>query len=295
MALTIVSGTTSARAETPSTVPVAGQFEASTVAPVPVVEPVEPTITSVSTVAPDVIEPIVTQVPEDTAGQVGVQQANLGDIQEYSVDSQSQPLQGLPNNVPTTSEGIEDVLSTQPIPGTVETSVTALEMQPEASSLPEVSSEEANTTIAQEDIDPGRATRGGASYIGIGGNIGLGGDTALGGGAFVINGKLGLTRTLSFRPAAIIADDTVFLLPLTYDFVIRREDPFEEVPFAPFLGGGVAFSTDEDDNIGFLITGGVDVPISRGFIGNASLSVGFLEDTTDVGLTVGVGYSFVGF
>jgi hypothetical protein len=158
--------------------------------------------------------------------------------------------------------------------------------------VPEVSSDKADTTVAQTELDPGRATRGGSSYIGIGGNIGLGGNTALGKGAFVINSKIGLTRNISFRPAVILGDNTDFLLPVTYDFVIQSNDPFAPVPFAPFAGGGVAVSTEGD--VGFLLTGGVDFPLSREFVANASINVGFSGDT-DVGLIVGVGYTFPGF
>jgi hypothetical protein len=159
----------------------------------------------------------------------------------------------------------------------------------------DVSSNEANTAVAQNvDITPGRATRGGSSYIGIAGNLGLSGDTGLGDGAFVINSKIGLTRNVSFRPAVAFGDDTDFLLPLTYDFVIESADPFAPIPFAPYVGGGVILSTNGDNDIGFLLTGGVDVPLSTQFVANASINVGFRNDT-DVGLFVGVGYTFPGF
>jgi hypothetical protein len=67
------------------------------------------------------------------------------------------------------------------------------------------------------------------------------------------------------------------------------------VRFAPFVGGGLALSTDEDDNLGFVVTGGVDFPLSPQFVANAALNIGFLEDTTDFGLMVGIGYTFVSF
>lgn len=286
----MVSNTLSARAEMPSTAPTAERLDES---PTVVVPTVEPDVISISTADPLATKPTVTKVAEGTAGQVEVQQTT--DLNETQADSQLQSAEAAPNDLQTSAKAIEGEISAEPMPGTVETSATFLTNQPAASSVPEVSSEEANTTVAQTDIDPGRTTRGGASYIGIGGNLGLGGDTTLGDGAFVINSKIGLTRSLSVRPAALVGNDAAFLIPLTYDFVIRREDPFEEVPFAPFLGGGVVFSTGEDDNIGFLLTGGVDVPLTSQFVANASLNVGFIEDSTDVGLIVGVGYTFVGF
>ena len=203
------------------------------------------------------------------------------------------------NNAPSTTSVAPPEGSTKPTPGTVGTSASLLRAPARSSDTPvpsENASEETEPAVAQVDIEPGRTTRGGSSYIGIGGNIGLTGDTALGDGSFVINGKLGLTRVISFRPAAFISGDATFILPVTYDFIIQRaEDPFDPVPFAPFVGGGLAISTDEDDNFGFVLTGGIDVPISPEFIANASLNVGFLEDTTDVGLLIGVGYTFPGF
>lgn len=210
----------------------------------------------------------------------------------YELDNNQQPISDVAN----------DPLAITSNPELLETSASGLwQQQINTSALPEgvyeadTTVHETDNTIAQTDIDPGRATRGGASYIGIGGNIGLTGDTATGNGAFVVNSKIGLTRTLSFRPSVIIEDDVDFLLPVTYDFVIQQEDPFERVPFAPFVGGGVAFSTDDDNNFGFLLTGGVDVPLSSQFVANATVNVGFIEDTTDVGIVLGVGYTFVGF
>ena len=103
------------------------------------------------------------------------------------------------------------------------------------------------------DVEPGRATRGGSSYIGIGGNIGLGGgETALGLGNFTVISKIGLTNAISARPSAVIGDSTAILIP------------------------------------------GVDVPVARQFTANASVNVGFFDETS-VGLALGVGYNFDGF
>ena len=262
-------------------------------------EDVESTETVTSTVKPQVAStPSVTEIPENTTQQHHLQPANDAAIQQNQADSQKQPLDVALNDEQGSASSADSAIEA-PTPGTVETSADLLSAQPEFAPVPEASSDaadsEADTTVAQTDIDPGRPTRGGASYVGIGGNIGIDGDTALGRGSFVINGKIGLTRTLSFRPAAIIGDDTVFLFPLTYDFRIQSTDPFEPVRFAPFVGGGLALSTDEDDNLGFMVTGGVDFPLSPQFVANAALNIGFLEDTTDFGLMVGIGYTFVSF
>jgi hypothetical protein len=262
-------------------------------------EDVESTETVTSTVKPQVAStPSVTEIPEDTTQQHHLQPANDAAIKQNQADSQQQPLDVALDDEQGSASSADSAIEA-PTPGTVETSADLLSAQPEFAPVPEASSDaaasEADTTVAQTEIDPGRPTRGGASYVGIGGNIGIDGDTALGRGSFVINGKIGLTRTLSFRPAAIIGDDTVFLFPLTYDFRIQSTDPFEPVRFAPFVGGGLALSTDEDDNLGFMVTGGVDFPLSPQFVANAALNIGFLEDTTDFGLMVGIGYTFVSF
>jgi hypothetical protein len=235
-------------------------------------------------------------LPEDVADAEHFLQANPTRLQKSAPPEAPEAASNEPS---TASVAQRETPTAKPIPGTVATSASLLSA-PGRSSEPSApsdnASEETEPAVAQIDIEPGRATRGISSYIGIGGNIGLTGDTALGDGSFVVNSKLGLTPVISFRPAAYISGDATFFLPVTYDFVIQRaEDPFGPVRFVPFVGGGLAISTDEDDNFGFALTGGVDVPISPEFIANASINVGFLEDTTDVGLTIGVGYAFPGF
>lgn len=192
---------------------------------------------------------------------------------------------------------VESPVTATPQPEKLETSAAYLAAQSNSSFGSTAPVQGADTTISQNpntEIVPGRATRGGSSYIGIGGNLGLSGEPALGDGAFMINSKIGLTRNISFRPAVLFGDDTDFLLPLTYDFVLESADPFAPIPFAPYVGGGVIVSTNGDNTLGFLLTGGVDVPLSAQFVANASINVGFRNDT-DVGLMLGVGYTFPGF
>ncbi|MBP5977344.1 hypothetical protein HW132_32670, partial [Brasilonema sp. CT11] len=141
------------------------------------------------------------------------------------------------------------------------------------------------------ELLPVRATR---SYIGIGPNFGFsGGDTALADNAFTIFSKIGITKNFSFRPAAVFSDNAVFLLPVTFDFPVKPVTDLEEeqINFIPYVGAGAAISTSGDSSVGFLLTGGVDVPLSREFTATAGLNVGFL-DQTDVGLVLGVGYNF---
>lgn len=142
-------------------------------------------------------------------------------------------------------------------------------------------------------ISPGRATRGGPSYFGIGGNIGLGGDTTLSQGSFAVFTKIGLSRNFSVRPSALIDDDAVFLIPLTVDFPIESvtDTPVQQLSVAPYLGAGAVISTRGDDTVGFLLTGGVDVPLSNQFTATAGVNVGFIDET-EAGLLLGVAYNF---
>lgn len=191
-----------------------------------------------------------------------------------------------------------------PVPGTTATSSAAFSV-PSTNSTSHASSASSITQtdkssvqrVAQADITvtPGRVTRGGASYIGIAGNIGLTGNSALGDGNFTLISKIGLTRTVSARPAAVLGSDPVILLPLTYDFNIRSSEAFTEpLPIAPYLGGGAAIRTGDNSDVALLVTGGIDVPLTRQFTATAAINAAFFGDT-DVGLLIGVGYNFRGF
>ncbi|MEH1930306.1 MAG: hypothetical protein V7K83_22970 [Nostoc sp.] len=131
------------------------------------------------------------------------------------------------------------------------------------------------------------------NYIGVGGNFGLSGDTALGENAFTIYSKIGLTNNFSFRPAAAISDKAVFLIPVTIDFPVESITDLGEsqIIAVPYIGGGAAISTSEGSSVGFLLTGGVDVPVSPKFTATAGVNVDFI-DKTDVGLLLGIGYNF---
>ncbi len=187
-----------------------------------------------------------------------------------------------------------------PMPGTTVSDAKTLSVQPSVVEQSEVV-QTPDPEVAQLPLDPGRATRGGSSYIGLGANVGLSGDTALGDGNLMIISKIGLTRSLALRPGLVLGDDATFLLPITYEFTIRQAEALQEaLRIAPYIGAGVTLSTGNDDNddddsdIGLLLTGGIDIPLSRQFTANAGLNVG-IADETDIGLSVGVGYNFGGF
>ncbi|MBD2505809.1 hypothetical protein H6G91_00585 [Nostoc muscorum FACHB-395] len=182
-----------------------------------------------------------------------------------------------------------------PVPGTVATSSATLTsefVQPTS----QTTAQPAATKVAQSDIDLGRTTRGGSSYIGVAANIGLSGDgsSSLGDGNFAVVSKVGLTNSISVRPSAVFGDNTTILLPITYDFTFKSADAFSEpLAIAPYVGVGAAYKTGNDSQFAFLVSGGIDVPLSPQFTATASVNAGFF-DQTDVGLLLGVGYNFTG-
>ncbi|MCF4966499.1 hypothetical protein [Nostoc sp. CMAA1605] len=187
-----------------------------------------------------------------------------------------------------------DSRTVTPVPGTVATTSATLVSPEAATSAPAVAP--TPNTVAQSDINVGRRTRGGSSYVGVAGNIGIGGgDSSLGDGNFAAISKIGFTNTFSIRPSAVFGDNTTILIPVTYDFNFRQVDPFDEpLAIAPYVGVGAAIKTGDDSQAAFLVSGGLDVPLNSQFTATAAINAGFF-DKTDVGLLLGVGYNFSGF
>jgi hypothetical protein len=187
-----------------------------------------------------------------------------------------------------------------PIPGTVATTSAAFTDSTASTTTTKnqsVSNQSPSKQIAQADINPGRVTRGGYSYVGVAGNIGIGGgDSSLGDGNFAVTSKIGLTRNISVRPSGVFSDNSAILIPVTYDFSVQSsEDPFAEpLPFAPYIGVGAAIKTGNKSRIGFLVSGGIDVPLNQQFTATAAVNAAFF-DQTDIGLLLGIGYNFRGF
>lgn len=188
-------------------------------------------------------------------------------------------------------------LDREPIPGTVATGSELLFASPNQKN----ESNDKNSTIAQRDIQLGRIIRHDYTWVGIGINVGFSGDDSspIGDVGFAVNSKIALARNLSLRPSVVFNGffngDTAFLIPVTYDFTIPGSDPFELVPIVPFVGGGIALTTGDDNSIGFLVSGGIDYRFSSRVVANAEMNVGFLSDTTDVGLILSIGYILGGY
>jgi hypothetical protein len=175
------------------------------------------------------------------------------------------------------------------------TSTTASDLDTETvtSQATPAGQETGETRIAQTTLDPGRETRSGPSYIGVGGNIGFGGDSALGRGNFTVISKIGLIDTLSARPSMVIGDDPAILVPLTVDFPISSVLETGEVNLeaAPYVGGGIVVSTGSDSTVRPLATAGVDVPVTDQITANAAVNAAFFDDT-EFGIVLCVGYNF---
>lgn len=139
--------------------------------------------------------------------------------------------------------------------------------------------------IAQNDETLGlKATRGGPSYLGVGGNFGSRAD-------FAIISKIGLSNSFSLRPSVLLLSNFVtVLVPFTYDFA-PQSFLTSDLVIAPYLGGGLAFKTSSDSNIGGLITAGVDIPISQTFTVNVAANLTFLNQT-ELGVLLGIAYNF---
>ncbi len=128
------------------------------------------------------------------------------------------------------------------------------------------------------------------NYVGAG--VGIGN---LGNGDFglSVNGKVTVYDNVSVRPG-VISDlnfsndsETVFLLPVTYDF-----NPITpNGRLLPYVGGGLSVSTQGDGAIGPLVTGGVDYRITDRIVANGAVNWS-IYGNSQVNGTVGLGYTF---
>ncbi len=236
-----------------------------------------------------VAAPVIDSLASDA--QSNLQPAIPADANTAGVGSNVQQLQ-TPTQEAAIASGIASPTATSsPVPGTTATSAASLTTAPPAPQQAPATTTNTDE-VAQVDVDPGTPTFGGDSYIGIAGNLGLGGDSALGDSSFMVISKIGLTTRIAVRPSVAIENDPVVLVPVTFDFSIRPVDAFtERLPIAPYVGGGIAFSTGDDSDVGPLITAGVDFPVTPRFTATAAVNAAFLDDT-DVGILVGIGYNF---
>jgi len=200
--------------------------------------------------------------------------------------SQSSP-SGAPIQIQTSPQPVQTPAETQTTP----------QIQPTTPTTPtQTTPTTPDSTISQPLVSPGRATRSGSSYFGVGGNIGIGsGDTQLGQSSFALISKIGLRPSYSVRPSILFSDNVTILLPITYDFSFG-EGPTNTLGFtaAPYVGIGAAISTGGGGDVALLLTGGVDVPISSQFTATAAVNATVTGEAA-IGILLGVGYNFSGF
>lgn len=171
----------------------------------------------------------------------------------------------------------------------VSTSAAALLVQ-SSSQTPGTTSDTAPATVAQfPDVTPGRSTRSGSSYIGVGPSLDFD-DADLG---FTILTKIGLTPRFSVRPSAVtdFDDSATVTIPLTFD--LFPEEQIGGLNIAPYLGAGLAFSVGDDSDVGPNFTAGLDIPLSSRFTATAGINVNILEDA-EAAAFIGLGINFSG-
>ena len=217
---------------------------------------------------------------------------------EFSSTTVAQVEPTAPDNATPTTPGTDTITPTTP--GTDTTTPTTPDTQipptttPDTPTTPTEETTPTEPTFRDDAVEPGTATRGGSSYVGVAANIGLGDDqTALGDTNFAVISKIGFTDVKSVRPSVVIGDNTTILIPVTYDFNLRPTGAEEEAisTFAPYIGGGLGIATGDDSDVGPMLTAGVDVPINPQFTATAGINAGFFDDAS-VGITLGVGYNF---
>lgn len=149
-----------------------------------------------------------------------------------------------------------------------------------------------STRIVQSNEES--ESRPSRSYIGIGGNIGFSSEDGLGEGGIALVSNWAINDFLSLRGVTIFSDSLVSTTALTVDFPIG-EPSTEEIQFVPFIGGGILLTSKDydfgDTTVDGLATAGMDIRLSSHWMTTINVNVG-LRDEMDVGVVLGVGYSF---
>lgn len=129
------------------------------------------------------------------------------------------------------------------------------------------------------------------NYVGAGVAVGDLGNSDVG---LSINGKVTVADHVSVRPGVMsnlnfdaTNGETVFLVPVTYDFNPVTQDG----RLLPFVGAGVSVSTEGSGAVGPLLTGGVDYRITDRVVANGSVHWSIYGDS-QVNGSIGLGYTF---
>jgi hypothetical protein len=154
----------------------------------------------------------------------------------------------------------------------------------------------ATPTVGQLNAAPssGHRPRQLRNYIGIGGSLGVSGArTGLSEGGAALITKNDLNDSLSIRGVSVFGSHrTDNTIALTVNFPVRSRSG--KVQFVPFAGGGVLLSSKynfDDFIVRGLVTGGVDIPVSRRLAATTAVNVGF-TDEPNIGVQLGIAYNF---
>lgn len=196
-----------------------------------------------------------------------------------------------PLNEAVPYEVTADALAAQPVvTDTQSLPDESLVVEPEASAAELAYPTAEETEIAQRRRRTRRSARSAPAFLGIGADIGTTDDLS-----FAVISKLALGQQLAIRPSVVFSDDLAVLVPITYEFS-RFNTEAGRFQVRPYAGAGASY-IDEDDSseIGLLLTGGVDIPLSQRFTANAQANyAGIFSDSENFGVTLGVGYNFGG-
>jgi hypothetical protein len=154
--------------------------------------------------------------------------------------------------------------------------------------------EQTSPPSPQPQQAPAKPPRRFRNSIGIGGSIGISGiDTGLSEGGLALLTKNELNDFLAIRGTNVFGSThTDNTIALTANVPIRSRSG--TVRLIPFIGGGLLVSSKyslSDIIIRGLVTGGIDLPLSRRFTATTQVNVGFTK-TTNVGVQLGLSYSF---
>jgi hypothetical protein len=133
------------------------------------------------------------------------------------------------------------------------------------------------------------------SYIGVGGNLGISGDaTGIKDNNFAILGKTAFTENFALHDATTIFGDSTATSALALTGSIPIRNGAGQVIASPFIGGGTLIRVTSKFKLDPLLSAGVDVPISKDLTGTFRVNVGFINNDTDAGLLIGIGYNYSG-
>jgi hypothetical protein len=94
--------------------------------------------------------------------------------------------------------------------------------------------------------------------------------------------------------ATTIFGDSTATTTLALIGTIPIKNATGKVIASPFIGGGTLIRVTSKFKLDPLPTAGVDIPISQELTATVRINVGFVNNDTDTGLLIGIGYNYRG-